>query len=345
MIKIIYDNNEIFKKDNLIKIVNKYLIDYKDRIIIIPCHDKLRYQLRAYNEFYKNNKFKWCMFIDCDEFVELLKWNNIKDMLNDKIFINANQICLYWREIGDNEIIEAPDDYVYNNTMFKNITDINEKRKAILEWRKLPLSQRFPKYADKQSEPNTIKSIIRGYNYLLANNTDKNINIDLHITLNIDRSYLLDGHKIIKDEIGLNIINYNGDHYNNGFVKHYRTLSLSEHLEKKFNTLNAMGVYRNQNLNTYYYKLNKETEDKNKYFDWFVHKYKKYNILYIYKDTSLVKEDNNIKYILNGYDTAKNGKAILSKNKCNIIPSKNNILNGIYLYLLIDKFNYVKIIN
>ena len=305
-------------------------------------HGKLSFQSIKYNEFYKNNKFKWCAYIDCDEFIELLKWNSIKDMLNDEMFKNVNQICLYWKEIGDNDIIEAPDNYIYNNTMFKNITDINEKRKAILEWRKLPLSQRFPKYCNTESEPDTVKSIIKGYEYLINEQNNKkpllnDMLIDIHIT-KIYNTALLNGYIINDKQRILNSIHYDGNHYNYGFIKHYRTLSLSEYLERKYNNkFNAFGECRHLSLKHYYYKINKETEDKNKYFNWFIHKYQKYNILYIYNDISLVKEDDNYKYILNGY----NGSNAKFKGAGIVLPADNNIVNGFYIQFVIPMFDYV----
>ena len=343
---IIYDNNDEFKKDNIHNIVNKYLSNHKDKIIIKPCHDKVSYQTEAYNDFYKNNKFKWCAFIDCDEFIELFHWKTIKDMVNDNMFKDANQISIYWKEIGDNDIIEAPDNFIYDNTMFKNITDKDKKREAILAWRKLPLSYRFHKYSEKISEHDTIKSIIRGYDTLIKDNNIHNIHdleISIHIT-NIPRTYLINGYLVKdSDKVGHTMIKYNDNHYTYGLIKHYRTLSLSEYLERKFGSINACGELRHSTLRNYYYKLNNETEQKNKYFHWFVINHNLNNIVHIYKDITLVEQDNKLKYILNGYDE-NNGVARVLYGNTLSVPN-NRILNGLYLHSIFVMFDYIKFVS
>lgn len=70
----------------------------KDYLTKIPFDGDVM-QLPAYNDFVKKNKeFDWVAFIDCDEFITLLKHNNIKDFIED--YKNPNGISLNWFLFG-----------------------------------------------------------------------------------------------------------------------------------------------------------------------------------------------------------------------------------------------------
>lgn len=73
-----------------------------------------------YPWFYKkfNDKFNWCCFFDCDEFLYLPNHKNIKDFINDeKLEFNDNcdVIQISWRTYGDNGFTYKPKGKVWDN--------------------------------------------------------------------------------------------------------------------------------------------------------------------------------------------------------------------------------------
>lgn len=70
----------------------------KEYLTKIPFDGDVK-QLPAYNNFVKNNKeFDWAAFIDCDEFITLLKHNNIKELVKD--YKDHDGIALNWFRFG-----------------------------------------------------------------------------------------------------------------------------------------------------------------------------------------------------------------------------------------------------
>ena len=70
----------------------------------IKCDGKVK-QLFAYNSFIENNKeFDWVAFIDCDEFITLVKHNNIKEFINE--YDNTNGISLNWFYFGSGDLLK-----------------------------------------------------------------------------------------------------------------------------------------------------------------------------------------------------------------------------------------------
>lgn len=70
----------------------------KDYLTKIPFDGDVK-QLPAYNDFVsKNKEFNWVAFIDCDEFITLLKHSNIKDFIRD--YQEYDGIALNWHLFG-----------------------------------------------------------------------------------------------------------------------------------------------------------------------------------------------------------------------------------------------------
>jgi len=93
-------------------------------------------QYLTYPEFYQKhkNEFSWCCIFDSDEFLFLNKHSNIKEFLNDPVFIDTDVITVNWRWFGDNGNIYKTDGKVVD---------------------------RFPKPAEDQSSIET-KVIVKG---------------------------------------------------------------------------------------------------------------------------------------------------------------------------------------
>jgi Glycosyl transferase family 2 len=87
----------------------------KDYLTKIPFDGQVM-QLPAYNDFIKNNKeYDWAAFIDCDEFITLLKHSNIKDLIKE--YENNTGIALNWFLFGSGGKMKRE-----NNSLLKQFT-------------------------------------------------------------------------------------------------------------------------------------------------------------------------------------------------------------------------------
>ena len=97
----IYDNSD----DNSLKdLSNKY----PGKVTIRHFPGKVK-QIPAYNDFLvKNrtdpNKYTWCAFYDCDEFLVLKKHTNITDFLKE--YCKEGGVCINWYLFGDSNLKE-----------------------------------------------------------------------------------------------------------------------------------------------------------------------------------------------------------------------------------------------
>ena len=160
----VYDNNIVERRGDLQRLINnskKLTNDMKKKTEIIDATGRRSFQIDAYNEYYKTNYFDWVAFIDIDEFIQLNKWKTIQDMMNDNRFNDATTVFLPWDTISDDNIVDVPDDYVYNGTECLYITDDKEREAAASEWEKIPVYERF-KETTTTFEPYNHKMIIRG---------------------------------------------------------------------------------------------------------------------------------------------------------------------------------------
>ena len=94
---IIYDNND--DPEKLPSVLNKY--PRQNKVVIRPICGQHDFQLRVYEECLKNDTFKWCAFIDVDEFIELKNHVNIKEYL-DSFPSKVNAVAIHWLCYGSN---------------------------------------------------------------------------------------------------------------------------------------------------------------------------------------------------------------------------------------------------
>lgn len=106
-IYIFDDNPEGYPDMRNLPVVKKYLCR---KVFFIKSAKKEQYmQLPFYNTFYKTHKFKWCFFIDIDEFIDLNGFDNIKDYICQDKFSQAEVILLPWKYYGDNDNLSKSD--------------------------------------------------------------------------------------------------------------------------------------------------------------------------------------------------------------------------------------------
>jgi len=76
-------------------------------------------QLPAYNHFINNNtEYDWAAFIDCDEYITLLKHKNIKDFINN--YDNSNGIALNWLMFGSGNKIERTENSLLKQFIYRS---------------------------------------------------------------------------------------------------------------------------------------------------------------------------------------------------------------------------------
>ena len=286
----IYDNNIPERKGELRAFINSS-IKLTPKMItateVIDATGKIGYQQAAYNEYYKRGGFDWCMFIDIDEFVTLVRWNNIRDMVNDVRFRNATAISLIWDNISDDNIVDVPDDFIYNGVLAKNITDPMEREKAATEWEKIPVYERLHTSRNVY-EGGVVKNIIRGGLH--------NAKIDLH-------SYKCDNQltKLASGDIrkiSSYFIRENRKvtlrNQEFAYVRHYRTKTLREFLRQKYLNKSDADNYsiRTLFIDDYFFRINQRTPEKTAYYDT----YHQPVGLTILSGDNKVLENNNLCY-------------------------------------------------
>ena len=100
----IYDNNDpnSEKIDPVISdLIRKGFVD------IIDVRGKKAYQMKAYEEYFKNNydKYDWICYFDVDEYLYLVHDKNIKDYLSRPIFREYEIIHINWKIFDDNDLL------------------------------------------------------------------------------------------------------------------------------------------------------------------------------------------------------------------------------------------------
>ena len=310
----IYDNNIPDRKGDLkrqIKNSKKLTKEMKNKIIIIDATGKQRYQREAYNDYYNNNEFDWCAFIDIDEFIVLTDksgWENIQDMVNDNLFTNATGIDLCWRTFSDGNIVDVPDDYIYNGKKCENITNETEREKAAIDWEtKIPVYKRFTK------ETLIYESY---YGKLMVRSRIKNFEIKIHDSMS---DYIV---KSADGKFRPNIAKIHTcgkDVYEDtkdiAYIAHYRTKTIREYLRQKYlNQSDAYG-YSNRTLfiDDYFFKVNEKTAKKIEYYNKH-HKPIILNILTDENDYDDNKNHNELIYICNQTKTYEKNPFIVDYN-------------------------------
>ena len=225
----IYDNN-----DNSTDYIGDYIDDdIKDKVHILNINDKKLQQQNSYNTFYDlfNHNFKWCAYIDIDEFIILGKWDNISQFVNDKIFKDAELIRLKWHIFGDDDLIERP----FKKPIYKEITN--------------RLIGHFYE--------NHGKSIVKGnLNGIIFNSVHYP-----HINFQVpSQQFLSDGSKTPNFTIKITSKNEEP-----AYINHYITKTISEFIEQKLYRGDA-ALNRQLDLN-YFWLINKKTKEKQDYIN------------------------------------------------------------------------------
>jgi hypothetical protein len=121
--KLGFDNIFIYMNDWSTDIERPYLVKYN-------CPGDIK-QLIAYNHFihfYKSN-FDYVAFLDCDEFITLVKHNNIKEFLYE--YHNPNGICLNWYLFGSNNKLKRENNSLLKQFQYRN-SEIDKHIKVIM---------------------------------------------------------------------------------------------------------------------------------------------------------------------------------------------------------------------
>ena len=92
---IICDNND---DDSICGVLSEYI--ERGQVEIFNCRGFNSFQVQFYSMFCTEGNYKWCGYFDCDEFLELGTYSNIKDYLAKK----ENEICISfnWLMFGSN---------------------------------------------------------------------------------------------------------------------------------------------------------------------------------------------------------------------------------------------------
>lgn len=195
---ILIDNNDI-NNVNLPTKLTKYISN--GTVQILDCRGIDSVQVPMYSDFCEHSNFKWCAFFDCDEFLEIGAFSNIKDFLST---IDCDCLCVNWLIFGSNG-------------------ELSKKDGSVIE--RFPLPQMPTLYF---RENTFMKSIVRGNKELFA---DCWFN-GSHLPFSNDKKihYSLGGYKdIISNKI------YYADypfHYKRVYLKHYYTKSFEEWIKK-----------------------------------------------------------------------------------------------------------------
>ena len=265
----IYDNNDIENRGRLKKVIkrsNKLNRIMKQHTFIVDCCGKNGYQRSAYNDYYNNNCFDWCAFIDLDEFITLKKWNNIKEMINDEHFKDTDIIYFPWLTIGDDDIIDVPDNFLYNGVLCRDITDINIREQAAQEWNKIPVYNRLFKtvYNNNLIQYKPLIRRKKNINIISPHNVANASSFNISLT-----NYKYPLFDINKNSPSIHQVYLIEDEYNFAFLRHYRTKTIREYLNQKYkNKSDAMNYKAHTTFITdYFFKFNRKTEDKINYYN------------------------------------------------------------------------------
>ena len=101
---VLYDNNAV-DGENPEEYLKKHISD--GFVDIVNLRGLETAQLPAYNHCYNvyRNNYDWLMFFDCDEFLTLVKHDNISDFLSQERFNGYDVIHLNWMIYGDNDML------------------------------------------------------------------------------------------------------------------------------------------------------------------------------------------------------------------------------------------------
>lgn len=226
---ILYDNNDI-NGEKFEDAIGDYI--NSGYVKLVNYRGKKACQLEAYADCYNTNTnaYDWIIFVDLDEYITLVKHNNIQEYLSQEKFSKYSIIKLNWLCYGDNELVEYEDKPLQER--FVNPADINIK-----------VYYDFP-------QNYTTKAIVRGGISELKWG-------DPHIPYANVAYCNSEGRE---DTIGF----ATPMTYNEAFIKHYVTKSASEFLRKmKQGTPDRMHSLKyKEQLKKFFFSYNKWTQEK-----------------------------------------------------------------------------------
>ena len=196
---IICDNND---DESLLEVISDYIergvVEVFDcRGLSIPF-----FQSEAMTMICNANNYKWCAYFDCDEFLELNNYNDIKQYLCNK---DGDCVIFNWMLFDSNRIIKHEDKNVQERFLMPYFPLIN-------------------------IENSFVKSIVRGghfrYGKMFTNGTHLFKRLD-----GCDMTYNFGGYFLTK-KIGENLQSVLPLRYKEGYIKHYYTKSFNEWINK-----------------------------------------------------------------------------------------------------------------
>lgn len=236
-----YDNND----DDDIQ-PYELLKDYcsKDLVEIINYRNSVFNDVWCRNDFFYYYNFKWVLFVDNDEFLELKRHKSIREFLTS-LDDNATKIAINNLHYGDNEKI------YYEEGRVQDIF-------------KIPLA--LESYKDYYTFNSAIKSFLK--------KTDGVFQLNAHSLLNDKPYYNADNIQISLRKFWN--INDQDVTYTTAYIKHYCTKSLEEFVKCKMKRVksNSFDFIKNRfNIENYYFLYNKRTKKKEKLVTYFIDKY------------------------------------------------------------------------
>lgn len=100
----LYDNNDIDGER-----FDEVIADYINSkfVELIDFRGLRKIQNRVYEDCYTKhcNEYDWFVIIDCDEFLEIGKFKNIKELLSQDIYKNFDGVRFQWKNMNDNNQI------------------------------------------------------------------------------------------------------------------------------------------------------------------------------------------------------------------------------------------------
>ena len=192
---ILADNNEI-GDDSLYQVLKGYISNNK--VEIFDCRGKEAIQVAIYSDFCEIGDYQWCAYFDCDEFLEIGVYPNIKDFLLKQ---QSDCILVNWLMFGS------------NGKIYKEGT----------------VQERFTQPVSPVlyvKENNFFKSIVRGGTHLFDNNWFNGSHLP---TMKNNRAILSEGGYLPHTSFSHSC---NPPKYKKLYLKHYYTKSFNEWLVK-----------------------------------------------------------------------------------------------------------------
>ena len=237
--KIILCDNNFDNEENLLDVisneVNEGFID------ILNYKNRKEFQGYAYNDviqLYKN-EYDWIAFFDIDEYLILLKDNNIKDYIN-RFNSNIDSIYFNWKVFDDNNLI-----YYENKPLYIRFTT--------------PIANDITFTAAPIPENYHLKVMVN-----VKNNPNAKFTLNPHFIINSKNAIYEDGTKKAND-----FNYYNKPTYKYAQLNHYMTKTIEEYCWKvkrgraDINNLK----YNKEFINKHFFKINKRTKEKENYIN------------------------------------------------------------------------------